>query len=75
MGGERLALLVGTDAYTDPGLTRLRAPTGDVRALAAGRRRQLDVARSSLRVKISCLLLGRQPASALKHQSVARRGT
>ena len=34
MAGERRALLIATDAYTDPGLTRLRAPTGDVRALA-----------------------------------------
>jgi hypothetical protein len=35
MGGERRALLLATDAYTDARLTRLRSPTGDVRALAA----------------------------------------
>jgi uncharacterized caspase-like protein len=34
MTGKRRALLVATDTYTDPGLTRLRAPAGDVRALA-----------------------------------------
>jgi hypothetical protein len=34
MAGERRALLVATDAYTDPGLTKLRAPAGGVRALA-----------------------------------------
>jgi hypothetical protein len=34
MAGERRAMLIATDAYTDPGLSELRAPTGDVRALA-----------------------------------------
>src|SRR4051812_42098235 len=34
MAGERRGLLGATDAYTNPGLTRLRAPTGDLRALA-----------------------------------------
>jgi hypothetical protein len=34
MAGERRALLVATDTYTDPGLTQLRAPTGDVEALS-----------------------------------------
>jgi uncharacterized caspase-like protein len=33
MAGERRALLIATDTYTDPRLTKLRAPTGDVRAL------------------------------------------
>ena len=32
--GKRLALLVATEAYADPGLTTLRSPTGDVQALA-----------------------------------------
>lgn len=31
--GRRQALLIATDTYTDPGLGRLRAPTGDVGAL------------------------------------------
>lgn len=35
MAGERRALLVATDTYTDPGLTQLRAPTGDVEALSS----------------------------------------
>jgi WD40 repeat protein len=34
MAAERRALLIATDSYGDPGLTRLRAPTGDVRGLA-----------------------------------------
>src|SRR3954469_5165818 len=34
MAGEGRALLVATDAYMDPGLTRLQAPTGDAHALA-----------------------------------------
>ena len=34
MAGNRRALLVATDEYADPGLARLRAPAGDVRALA-----------------------------------------
>ncbi len=34
LGGRR-ALLVAADAYVDPALTRLRAPVGDVEALAA----------------------------------------
>jgi uncharacterized caspase-like protein len=33
--GRRLALLVATATYADPGLAALRAPTGDVRSLAA----------------------------------------
>jgi Caspase domain/FG-GAP-like repeat/FG-GAP repeat len=33
--GSRRALLVATGGYTDPGLAALRAPTGDVDALAA----------------------------------------
>ena len=32
--GRRLALLVATATYSDPGLAALRAPTGDVRSLA-----------------------------------------
>jgi hypothetical protein len=31
---RRRALLVATTTYADPGLATLRAPTGDVRALA-----------------------------------------
>jgi hypothetical protein len=34
MAGERRALLIATDSYTDPALTKLGAPTGDVRAPA-----------------------------------------
>src|SRR4051794_31964919 len=34
MAGDRRALLIVSDAYTDPALTKLRAPTGDGRALA-----------------------------------------
>lgn len=34
MAGERRALLIATDRYADAGLTKLRAPTGDVHALA-----------------------------------------
>jgi hypothetical protein len=34
-GGRRLALLVATASYVDPGLAALRAPTGDVASLAA----------------------------------------
>jgi hypothetical protein len=34
-GGRRLALLVATASYSDPGLAALRAPTGDVASLAA----------------------------------------
>ena len=33
--GRRLALLVATATYSDPGLAALRAPTGDVRSLAS----------------------------------------
>src|SRR5690242_9970162 len=33
--GRRLALLVATATYADPGLAALRAPAGDVRSLAA----------------------------------------
>jgi DNA-binding beta-propeller fold protein YncE len=33
--GQRKALIVASDAYTDPGLKRLRAPASDARALAA----------------------------------------
>jgi uncharacterized RDD family membrane protein YckC len=33
--GTRSALIVASDAYTDPGLRRLRAPASDARALAA----------------------------------------
>jgi hypothetical protein len=33
--GERSALIVASDAYTDPGLRRLRAPAKDAQALAA----------------------------------------
>jgi hypothetical protein len=32
--GRRRALLVAADEYVDPALTRLRAPVGDVTALA-----------------------------------------
>ena len=32
--GRRLALLIATATYGDPGLAALRAPTGDVAALA-----------------------------------------
>ncbi len=35
MDGSRSALIVASDAYTDPGLRRLRAPASDARALAA----------------------------------------
>jgi uncharacterized caspase-like protein len=34
MAGSRRALLIATDTYSDSGLARLRAPTGDVQALA-----------------------------------------
>jgi len=34
MAGDRRALLIASSDYTDPALTKLRAPTGDVRALA-----------------------------------------
>ena len=34
-GGRRVALLIAADTYHDPGLSRLRAPAGDARALAA----------------------------------------
>lgn len=34
MSGERAALIIATDGYSDPGLTRLRAPTHDAAALA-----------------------------------------
>src|SRR6266700_1222876 len=35
VGGTRSALIVASDAYTDPGLRQLRAPASDARALAA----------------------------------------
>ena len=35
MDGTRSALIVASDAYTDPGLRRLRAPASDAQALAA----------------------------------------
>jgi caspase domain-containing protein len=35
MDGQRSALIVAGDSYTDPGLQRLRAPTSDAQALAA----------------------------------------
>jgi hypothetical protein len=35
MDGERHALIVAGDSYTDPGLQRLRAPASDAQALAA----------------------------------------
>ena len=34
MDGNRSALIVASDSYTDPGLQRLRAPASDARALA-----------------------------------------
>src|SRR5215207_6398309 len=34
MDGNRSALIVASDDYTDPGLRRLRAPASDARALA-----------------------------------------
>jgi hypothetical protein len=34
MAGRRLALIVATDAYDDPGLRQLRAPAADAQALA-----------------------------------------
>jgi hypothetical protein len=33
--GTRSALIVASDAYTDPGLRQLRAPASDAQALAA----------------------------------------
>ena len=35
MAGRRLALIVATDEYHDPGLKQLRAPGTDAEALAA----------------------------------------
>src|SRR6266508_3147325 len=34
MDGNRIALIVASDSYTDPGLQRLRAPASDAQALA-----------------------------------------
>ena len=35
MTGQRMALIIASDDYTDPGLKRLRAPASDAQALAA----------------------------------------
>ena len=35
MNGIRIALIIASDQYSDPGLRRLRAPASDARALAA----------------------------------------